>query len=115
MRTNQIIGLSEKAIAYLIEESQRDIITRTRNGEVIETKEVVSSEISERNAIEDNLGYGKIQFKKYLLKDGSWVFENIQEVIWSSGPMYFLALENIHKEWITKTFWTEEELKLYDY
>ena len=113
MRQTQIIGLSDSGKEYVCSFVNRDLVIKIRNNKIIEEKEIISSEESNKHVINDD--YCDIPLKKYLLKDGNWVFEKIQEVIWSSGPMYFLALENDQGEWLPETFWTKEELKLYNY
>lgn len=47
---------------------------------------------------------------EYFMKDGSKVREAIQAQPWSSGPVFFLALQDEKGEWIKETLWDEETI-----
>lgn len=47
---------------------------------------------------------------EYTMKDGSKVREAVQAEPWSSGPVFFLALQDEKGEWIKETLWDEETI-----
>ena len=48
---------------------------------------------------------------KYQLKDDSWVYEELQDTIWSSGPCIFTKLVNDKGEDLF--VWTKREIEEY--
>lgn len=112
MRMDQIMGLSEGGKKYLEQHASRDLILTIRNGGLVDKKSQVSKEKSDWDSIVGMNGED-ICFHKYLLKDGSWVFEYPQTTIYSSGPMYFLALKLKGGKIVEETLWSETELKDY--
>ncbi|MFC1678524.1 hypothetical protein ACFLZ9_02165 [Patescibacteria group bacterium] len=47
---------------------------------------------------------------KYTFPDGKVYWERIQAQPWSSGPVFFLALQDKEEKWITESLWSEEEI-----
>lgn len=109
MRQTQVIGLSDSGKEYVCSFADHDLFIKIRNNKIIEEKEIISSEESNRHVINDD--YCDIPLKKYLLKDGSWIYEYVQDIVWSSGPMYFLALETEDLSVIKTSLWTKEEIE----
>jgi hypothetical protein len=55
----------------------------------------------------------KYSLDKYTLPDGRVMFEAVQDEPWSSGPVFFLALQDENGKWIPESLWTEEEIQAY--
>lgn len=57
-------------------------------------------------------GYDEYPLHIYLSPSGDTLYwEALQEVIWSSGPMMFLALKDESGNWIKESLWTPEEME----
>ena len=48
---------------------------------------------------------------KYAFPDGRVLREKVQSSPWSSGPVFFLALQDGEKEWVQQSLWTIEEIE----
>lgn len=117
IRQDQMIGLSNAALSFISELSQKDEIVNIRfvNGKL---EDIVTAIVAKmvKNDKSDKykfLGMFEDEYKlnAYLLKDGTKIYEKLQEDPWSSGPMFFLALVNENDEWIEATKWSEEEIQ----
>jgi len=113
MRCTQFMGLSEKAYEFLNQNQQ----TEKRRCSCPDCKtEHIELAVTEKYRDAQYLGMredGPI-LQKYLLKDGTWVYEYDQAVPWSSGPCIFLALSTDpiepEKHPIEETLWSQEEI-----
>ena len=47
---------------------------------------------------------------RYTLQDGRVFTEAVQAEPWSSGPCFFLALQDEHGEWVPESLWSENEI-----
>lgn len=47
----------------------------------------------------------------YRLNDGSIVYEKVQNVVWSSGPVIYTAICNEKDVFITETLWDDEDME----
>lgn len=104
MRCTQLIGLTKKALEFLRDNEK---IVKIKCSCPHCTTEHLESTICEDH--EDASSYGMFDdgpmLNKYQLKDDSWAYEYVQEVIWSSGPMIYLSIQD-HPE----LDWSQEEL-----
>lgn len=48
--------------------------------------------------------------RKYTLPDGRVYFERLQAAPWSSGPVFFLALQDEKGTWVPESLWPQEEI-----
>jgi len=55
----------------------------------------------------------KYPLHEYKVIDGRVFYSYVQEEIWSSGPVIFLALMDENKNPIPESLWTEEEMEHY--
>lgn len=109
MRCDQIIGLNSRGKAFLEKNVLMDTVTITRKGKIIKETQQYAYEYTDKYA-EIGMCDDKIQFRKYLLKDGSCVYEYAQCTPWASGPNYYLALKTEEGEPILETLWEESEI-----
>lgn len=121
MRCTQFIGLNNRA-KDLLKRNKVRLYTEHRvrtypDGRVEIMPEVEMFDIPQRDSTEKWTGMFEEENEPlviYTLKDGREVEEYVQEEIWSSGPMIFLALKDyISKEPLKDTLWTCTELGSY--
>ena len=121
MRTDQYIGLSEKAQEWLkknalpcfvtvIKEFPKDPVTKTITSERSQHTELWKTEYGMIDT-----AYGNdFPLYQYRLKDQRKVVEVVQASPWSSGPCYFLCLVvKGTDEVIPESKWTDEEMDEY--
>jgi len=53
---------------------------------------------------------GKYPLHKHTFPDGRVYFEKVQAEPWSSGPVFFLALQDEKGNWVKKSLWSQEEI-----
>lgn len=111
MRMDQWIGLPPHAYEWLDEHGQFSEVVKTTkhpNGEV----ETTTTHIPYRHSHDTVSGaYGDTAgfLYTYPLRDGRVVRTEVQEIIWSSGPMYFTRLVDAETgEPVIE--WTQDEL-----
>jgi len=93
MRCTQFQGLTDEANEFLKENAELDPATTCPNcGEVITRRfRKVSYTSGEHLGMFDD---GPQHLYEYTLTDGTTAREVVQETVWSSGPVIFLALES---------------------
>lgn len=47
---------------------------------------------------------------KYTFPDGKVYYERVQDAPWSSGPVFFLALQDEEGRWVSESLWPEAEI-----
>lgn len=106
MRCTQIMGLSPKARSFL---ADRLLYRKVRCGCPDCRTEHVQDACSEVYKDASHLGMfdDGPELLKHMLKDGTQVYEYVQGVPWSSGPMIFLALRSEDGVPIPETLWDE--------
>lgn len=118
MRTDQYIGLNERAAA-LVEGEQillyRETITREYpDGRTVTAgpKPVTGSNvrIEKYDDLEGAFGNDFPLFR-YVMADGREFYEYVQAEPWSSGPCYFLALRDSRGNPVPESLWTDEEIE----
>jgi len=107
MRCSQYFGLSAEADLY-IKENVAEVpnILCPHCSKVVNTK--IDAHVYKIDE-DDYMGWGHPPLSEYRMKDGSILKEVVQDVPWSSGPCYFLCLENEDGEQVFE--WPEEEIK----
>ncbi len=48
---------------------------------------------------------------KYTFREGDVFYEEVQAEPWSSGPVFFLALQDEDGNWVAETLWPEEDIE----
>ena len=106
MRCTQIMGLSPRALAFLEEYAMRipkkqcPTCGHVTGGEM--AKSIYAS------AVDKGMYDDGPDLHQYQMKDGGILQEIVQAVIWSSGPMIFLCLQD--KDGNKRFQWSEKEL-----
>lgn len=119
-RSDQYIGLNQRAseivkgepvLAY-VEEVQRTF--PDGHFERFDATPIYEMSVKrEHHGSFDGAFGNSFELKEYIFPDGRVYAEYIQETIWSSGPMYFLALQDESENPIKESLWTEEEFQKY--
>lgn len=116
-RSDQFIGLNERANKWLEENGIHLKVRITREVRAVDSNEFVHQETHEFEELQSEQ-YDTISgaweeiagnLLYYPLKDGRQAREYVQDVPWSSGPMYFLALK-VDEEPVPESLWTEKEM-----
>jgi hypothetical protein len=116
MRYDQYIGLTEKAISIVCPGTQTVLYTTTvtyPDGHTETFEREAEESIAKHKTYEEVDGAWAENFlslQEYVLPDGRVIREYVQAEPWSSGPCYFLALEEmIEGEWevLVESLWTE--------
>lgn len=47
---------------------------------------------------------------KYTFQDGKVFYERVQDCPWSSGPVFFLALQDESGQWVRESLWPDEDI-----
>lgn len=113
MRCTQFMGLSDGAGRFLRENQKYTAVKcncpHCASEHVQKPCEVDYDEAHSVGMFDDGP-----DLTRYELKDGSFVYEYVQAVPWSSGPMIFLALSRNPKNEppapIEETLWKDEEM-----
>jgi hypothetical protein len=117
MRCTQFIGLNERGKKYV--EGKKillytdDIVRHHADGRIehIENLDVYGEDIKRIPGKYEAEGLGEtIAFCGYEFRDGSKVYEKVQEIQWSSGPMIFTCLVKENEMVIEETLWTDKEI-----
>jgi len=118
-RCTQFVGINDKARKYLEEHCNKIKVKRSHeyhNPRTGHTEyensvgEILDSEVGDRFEW-DGMFDGEGGFLKvYYLKNGSKIYEKVQDVVWSSGPMIFTALCDENDVWVSETLWTDDEM-----
>ena len=116
-RSDQWIGLNERAKEMVMIDGFKMIISCKKDGTIIESssfpclipkgKREVYSEV-------EGAFYTTFNLYMYTLEDGTELYEAVQAEPWSSGPCYFVALKDAagkHGQWIKESLWTDEEMR----
>ena len=121
MRTDQCVGLNERAKAIIVGEPVSVVMTVTReypDGWVTkETNQVFESTVKSEvyRTLDGAWNPGFLKLFKYTFPDGRILYEDVQAEPWSSGPVYFLALRDseysVEWNWIPDSLWTDEEIE----
>ena len=109
MRMTQISGLSVQANAYLEVNAVHDHFELRKNGEVVNKYDLPKS-MESGNTYNGMFDEEEYPLMEYEMKDGSSVYEFVQATPWSSGPVIFLALEDVDDNPIDGTLWDEKEI-----
>jgi len=121
MRCDQYIGLNDRGHKLVAGESVQvatDYVTRHyHDGRVVE---LPPQPVKEYTVKKDERGvefYGMFDdpypLYEYTMSDGRVLKEYLQDEIWSSGPMFFIALLDENDNIISESLWTEEEMQRY--
>ena len=94
-----------------------EVVTRTYpdgRKETLEPREVRESLVRREESGELYLGmsddWDEYSLHKYTFPDGRVYFERVQATKWSSGPVFFLALQDENRNWVPESLWTEEAI-----
>lgn len=119
MRCDQYVGLNERAAALVAGEKVL-IYTETvlRTFPDGSTQRIGPLEVRGSNVIREVIGtiagaYDDVagELFRYRFADGRVYDEFVQETIWSSGPMYYVALLDVDAgAAVAESLWTHEEL-----
>jgi len=118
MRADQIIGLNKwaenfvkgKPVLVYVEETTR--VYSDGHEEIIEPEPVFEPSIQKDKSERIFIGMFGDEYPlyKYTFPDGRVFFERVQAETWSSGPVFFLALQDEEGEWVKVSLWPEEEI-----
>lgn len=80
--------------------------------ETLEPRPVYEPSVKKEESGEFYFGMfdSKYPLHKYTFPDGRAYFEKVQATPWSSGPVFFLALQDEQGNWVKKSRWLEEAL-----
>lgn len=109
MRSDQFVGLNNRATKYLSENAIKAKHVIYVKGEIISEKEkihVIDGKYYISEMYDDDILLGS-----YILNDGSRVYEYEQYCGYSSGAVHFIALKREDGTPIEETLWTEEEIE----
>jgi len=119
MRQDQIVGLNEWSRKFV--EGEKVLLFTERitriypdgKKEELPPCPVYGSSIKKEESGETYEGmFGeKYPLYKYTFPDGRVYYEKVQRCIWSSGPVFFLALQDEEGNWVPESLWTEEEIR----
>jgi len=116
-RSDQLIGLNSRAMALLkghqILQHTEVVMRAYPDGHVQIDKPIPVYKHSIKKE-----GYGGFtgmfddiyQLHRYTLSSGYVYYEEVQTSPWSSGPVFFLALQDEKGEWVKESLWTDEEI-----
>lgn len=107
-RSDQYIGLNQRAEDFLNKHAVKDVYQIVRNGRVVETREEPQKEVYDHI---EGAFYNTFPLYCYFLNDGSKVYEYVQADPWDSGPMYYIALRDSENKPIKESLWTNEEME----
>jgi hypothetical protein len=105
IREDQVCGLQDRARS-LLEVNKMELCSHC--GQELPASNEIPGKYTWYGMFDD-----LYELKGFRLKDGSPVYEQKQEVIWSSGPMLFTALEDENGQWIEDSLWSTEEMQSY--
>jgi len=119
MRTTQIRGLHPRAKALvkgklvLAYTEQVVRIYPDDRREEMPDQPVMASTIQKEKSGETFIGMFDEDYPlhKYTFPDGTVYYEEVQATPWSSGPCYFLALQDEDREWVPESKWTNDEIQ----
>lgn len=119
MRCDQFMGLNDWASNFVkgepmlvcVEEVTRVYPDGRR--ETLKPRSVHESSIKSEESGERYFGMFEDEYSlnKYTFPDGSVCFERVQAKPWSSGPVFFLALQDEKGNWIQDSLWSDEEIR----
>ena len=114
MRTDQMVGLNDRALSFLNkgEKKYTDYVHREyEDGTLKEFTQLGTEDNTKCEVFQEFEGaWNKMELNKYIFPDGTEYFEYIQAEPWSSGPCYFLALKDRNGNIVQESLWTEEEI-----
>ena len=108
IRMSQNVGLSPTALDYIRNNCLHDTITVLRNGKW-ESEYKEPRKVLYKGKVDQYEPFAEPLLYEYETIDNYKVREIIQAQPWSSGPMYFLCLEDDTGKRMFE--WTEEEIE----
>lgn len=106
-RTDQYVGLNERAKEFLDRKTKKDVFHLYKNGEIADRWEEPQKKAY--GTIEGVFG-NTFSLHYYFLHNGARVYEYIQAEPWDGGPMYYIALKDEEGNPIKESLWSEEEM-----
>lgn len=119
MRCDQYIGLNKWAEKFVEGEIVQSLIKGTKtypDGRVVPYEATCTESTVEQRtyAVLDGAWTPEfLHLQEYTLPNGRVIREYVQAEPWSSGPCYFLALEEMHIDHEGKEHWTPVEESLW--
>ena len=119
MRMNQHLGLNEWAEQFVAGEPillYTERITRLYPDERVEgvpDQPIHGSTVRSEPSGESFTGMFEDEYplRKFTFPDGRVFYERVQADPWSSGPVFFLALQDERGRWVPQSQWTEEQIQ----
>ncbi len=119
IRCDQFMGLNEWAQNFVKGEPvlvYTEEVTRVYpdgRRETLEPRPVYESSVKKEQSNEFCSGmFGdEYPLNKYTFPDGRVCFERVQAEPWSSGPVFFLALQDEKGNWVPESLWSEKEIE----
>mgnify|MGYP001596298827 CR=1 FL=1 len=118
IRCDQFMGLNEWALDFVKGESVLvcvEEVTRVYpdgRRETLEPRPVHEPLIKREESGESYSGmFGdEYPLHKYIFHDGRMFFERVQASPWSSGPVFFFALQDESGSWVEESLWPAKEI-----
>lgn len=109
MRSDQFVGLNNRAIEFLEKYAIKATHIIIVEGEIVSTEEKVH--VMEGKNYRSEMYNDDVRLNAYKLKDGEQVEEYEQYCGYSSGEVHFIALMDSGGTPIEETLWTEKEIE----
>ena len=80
--------------------------------EPAESRPVLGSTVKEEESGEHYAGMfdDEYSLSKYTFPDGRVLYERVQATPWSSGPVFFLALQDEKGRWVPESLWSQDAI-----
>jgi len=118
LRTDQHMGLNSGACSFVKGSFCTPLYTeegtRTFSDGSVETFKLEVFAYSVKKEVNDfymGMFEDAYPLYKYTFPDGKEYFERVQACPWSSGPVFFLALQDREGNWVTRFLWSNEEIE----
>ncbi|OHB21464.1 MAG: hypothetical protein A2939_02930 [Parcubacteria group bacterium RIFCSPLOWO2_01_FULL_48_18] len=119
IRCDQFMGLNKWALNFVKGEPVlvcTEEVTRVYpdgRRETLEPRPVHESSIKKEESGESYFGmFGdSYLLHEHTFPDGRVYFEKVQAEPWSSGPVFFLALQDENGDWVPESLWAEKVIK----
>ncbi len=119
MRCDQFAGLNPWATEFVLGEPvfvcTEEVVRVYPEGrrETMPPRQVFESSVKRELSGEDYEGmFGDAyELSRYVFSDGRIYYARLQAAPWSSGPVFFLALQDEAGSWVAESLLSEEEIE----